>query len=77
MKKNLHAVDMRRLSDALAIEGRARKRLGKLSDTLRKIYEDGGKPTPEELKKLQRSVRRWEKTARTVANVVDEQIPKK
>jgi hypothetical protein len=42
---------------------------------LKAIYDDGGKPSADELKKLQRSVRRWIRTAKTAASVIGEQTP--
>ena len=66
---------IQRFIDALAIESRARKRLLRQSEALKAIYDDGGKPSADELKKLQRSVRRWIKTAKTAASVIGEQTP--
>jgi hypothetical protein len=74
-RKPRHAIDVQRFTDALAIEGRARKRLLRLSEALKAVYNDGRKPTEDNLKKLHRSVRRWIKTAKTVANVIGEQFP--
>jgi len=74
-KKPMNAIDVQRFSDALAIEGRSRKRLLRLSESLKAIYTSGQKPTEGELKKLRRAVRRWMKTAKTVANVIGEQLP--
>jgi len=71
----MHAIDVQRFMDALTIEGRARKRLLRLSESLRAAYNVGRKPTDDELKKLRRSVRRWMKTAKTAANVIGEQFP--
>ena len=75
MKTAMHAIDIQRFIDALAIESRSRKHLLRLSEAVKAIYDDGGKPSVEELKKLQRSVRRWIKTAKTAANVIGEQMP--
>jgi hypothetical protein len=70
-----HTIDIQRFMDALAIEGRARKHLLRLSEGLKATFEAGGKPADDELKKLHRSVRRWMKTAKTAANVIGEQMP--
>jgi hypothetical protein len=75
VKKAVHSIDIQRFMDALTIEGRSRKRLLRLSGGLKAIYDDGGKPSEDEVKKLRRSVRRWIKTAKMVANVIGEQMP--
>lgn len=62
--------------DALKIEGRSLKRLLKLAESLKSVYEDGGKPTVEEVQVLRRAVRRWIKTTKTVAGVTGEQTSK-
>lgn len=72
MKKQHLPIDIQQLMEALAVEGRARKRLGNLSDTLKQVHEDGGKPSAGDLKKLQQAVRRWAKAASAVAHVIEE-----
>ena len=75
VKKAVHAIDVQRFMDAPTIDGRSRKRLLRLTGDLRVIYDSDGSPTEDEVKKLRRSIRRWIKTAKMVANVIGEQMP--
>jgi hypothetical protein len=74
-EKAVHAIDIQRLTDALTTEGRSRKLLLRLREDFKAIYENGRKPTEDEVKQLRRAVRRWMKSAKTVANVIGEQVP--
>jgi hypothetical protein len=47
----------------------------RLSGELKVIYDSDGRPTEDEVKKLRRSIRRWIKTAKMVANAIGEQMP--
>jgi hypothetical protein len=75
VKEAVHAIDIQRSMDAPTIEGRSRTRLLRLSGDLKVIYDSDGRPTEDEVKKLRRSIRRWIKTAKMVANVIGEQMP--
>jgi hypothetical protein len=75
MKRAIRAIDVLRIADALKVEGNARESLRKLCDGLKTIYDDGGKVSAEDLRKLRRTVRRWIKTTKTVVNVIGEQYP--
>ena len=75
MKRAIRAVDVLRIADALKVEGNARESLRKLCDDLKTIYDDGGKVSAEDLRKLRRTVRRWIKTTKMVVNLIGEQYP--
>ena len=75
MKRAIRAVDVLRIADALKVEGNARESLRKLCDDLKTIYDDGGKVSTEDLRKLRRTVRRWIKTTKMVVNLIGEQYP--
>ena len=71
----MRAIDVERLTDALAVEARAREPLVRLGQEFKATYQGVGKLTDEESKKLRRVLRKWMKAAKAVGNVVGEPMP--
>ena len=66
----MDAIDIARLSAALAVEERARKSLSSLIAELK-----ARRLNDADAKKVRRAVRKWMRAAKTVANVIGEQVP--